>query len=983
MVCQSVQRQTTPQIPQLVTDSSGGAIIIWADYRSGSGYDIYEQHVNSSGVVQWAADGVPICTASNSQDKPQITDDGFGGGIIVWEDYRSGSNTDIYAQRVNSNGVVQWTADGVAICTASNNQEVPKLVNDGFGGAVVTWADYRSNNYDIYAQRINSNGVVQWANNGITVCTASNTHWEPQIVNTSLGSSIIVWKDLRSDSYGGDIYAQRLDSNGTAQWTTNGTAICTASQRQENPQIANVGLSGAIITWTDSRLGNSDIFAQKINKNGIAQWISNGAIVSFAPNTQDYPVIIGDGSDGAIIIWIDNRNGSGESQNYDIYAQWLNSPLWPIEFNNVASTAGVEDAGQIHYGVAWGDYDSDGDLDVYVTKGGANYLYRNNGDGTFTDVASAAGVADGGNGYGAAWGDYDNDGDLDLYVVNEYSPNRLYHNENNGTFTEVGSTAGVADNGEGNGVSWVDYDRDGELDLFVANGNSGDLLYHNNGDGTFTDVAFSAGVLATGYSASSAWGDYDNDGDFALYIAKSSYPSVLYRNNSDGTFTNMNNSAGIGSYSYNRGSAWGDYDNDGDLDLYVVSYTGWNILYRNDGNSTFTKVSEPAGVTGGSYDAGISWIDYDNDGDLDLWISNSEYWYRDRLYSNNGDGTFTDMAESVGLGSNQFNRTTGAWGDYDSDGDLDLFESANPNRFYKNGGGTNNWLSVKLVGVVSNKSAIGARVIVRTGSLRQIREVDGGSGLYSQPSLPVEFGLGSATSIDSVIIQWPNGILQWQTEVAVNQILNISENTYSDIETAVLGTNLSFNENADGHTVEMNFSNITGSGNVTIQQINASPSNAPCINVCDYHWEITKDANISSFSADLTFHYTDSDASGYTESSAYLGIAKFNSSTNTWQWLGGTVDAVNNTVTVSSVNSFSTFALFRRIFGDITGDGYVDAADLQRLGDCWHQTNSGEFTDGSDARSFNFNKNTDGGNQIIDAADLQVFGDCWHNGIEP
>ncbi len=136
-------------------------------------------------------------------------------------------------------------------------------------------------------------------------------------------------------------------------------------------------------------------------------------------------------------------------------------------------------------------------------------------------------------------------------------------------------------------------------------------------------------------------------------------------------------------------------------------------------------------------------------------------------------------------------------------------------------------------------------------------------------------------------------------------------------------------------------------------------------------------------SVDCTFHYTDTDATGYTESSAFFGIAKFNSSTNTWQWLGGTVDADNNTVTVNGVTSFSTFALFRRIFGDITGDGYVDAADLQKLGDCWHETYSGEFTAGCDARFFNFNKNTDGGNQIIDAADLQVFGDCWHNGIEP
>ena len=153
--------------------------------------------------------------------------------------------------------------------------------------------------------------------------------------------------------------------------------------------------------------------------------------------------------------------------------------------------------------------------------------------------------------------------------------------------------------------------------------------------------------------------------------------------------------------------------------------------------------------------------------------------------------------------------------------------------------------------------------------------------------------------------------------------------------------------------------------------------------VCGFQWDISADGGITPFNVNLTFYYHETDVTGITESSAYLGIAKFNSSTNTWQWLGGTVDADNNTVTVNGVTSFSTFALFRRIFGDITGDGYVDAADLQRLGDCWHETNSGEFTGGSDARFFNYNKNTDAGNQIIDAADLQVFGDCWHNGIQP
>jgi hypothetical protein len=208
--------------------------------------------------------------------------------------------------------------------------------------------------------------------------------------------------------------------------------------------------------------------------------------------------------------------------------------------------------------------------------------------------------------------------------------------------------------------------------------------------------------------------------------------------------------------------------------------------------------------------------------------------------------------------------------------------------------------------------------------------------------------------------------------------------TFDDTETATTGSTISFNENigdGDGRKIEMNFSSLVGSGNVTVLQNNHAPVNAPCFCVCGFQWEISKVVGITSFTVDITFYYHETDVIGFTETAAFLGIAKYNASTNTWQWLGGTVDGDNNTVTISGVTSFSTFALFRRIFGDITGDGYVDAADLQRLGDCWHQTNSGEFTAGCDGRFFNFNKNTDVGNQIIDAADLQVFGDCWHNGV--
>ena len=210
---------------------------------------------------------------------------------------------------------------------------------------------------------------------------------------------------------------------------------------------------------------------------------------------------------------------------------------------------------------------------------------------------------------------------------------------------------------------------------------------------------------------------------------------------------------------------------------------------------------------------------------------------------------------------------------------------------------------------------------------------------------------------------------------------------FTDSETAAVSSTLNFNEGGtdpgDDRGVDITINSVTGSGDITVEQTNDFAANVPGLNAVDFKYDFSNDAGITAFNTDVVFHYRSSDVAGYTESSAYLGIGKYNPSTSTWTWLGGAVDAGANTITVNGVDSFSSFVLYRRLFGDVSGDGYVDAADLQKLGDCWHQTNSGEFTTGTDPRFFNYNKNTDGGNQIIDAGDLQVFGDCWHNGIAP
>ncbi len=307
--------------PTIVSDGSGGAIITWMDYRSGTSYDIYAQRINASGVVQWTSDGVVISTAANDQSLPTIVNDGTGGAIITWQDYRSGTNFDIYTQKINAAGVVQWTSDGVAISTAGEYQEYPTIINDGTGGAIITWQDFRSGTtFDIYAQRINASGVVQWTSNGFPISTAANDQQSPTIVSDGTGGAIITWYDSRSGT--ADIYAQKINTSGSVQWAVNGVVISNATNNQFSPTLISDGAGGAIITWHDYRSGTDyDIYAQKINTSGVVQWAGNGVVISNATFDQTTATIVSDGSGGAIITWQDFRWGI----SLDIYAQKINT----------------------------------------------------------------------------------------------------------------------------------------------------------------------------------------------------------------------------------------------------------------------------------------------------------------------------------------------------------------------------------------------------------------------------------------------------------------------------------------------------------------------------------------------------------------------------------------------------------------------------------------------------------------------------------
>jgi hypothetical protein len=322
-------------------------------------------------------------------------------------------------------------------------------------------------------------------------------------------------------------------------------------------------------------------------------------------------------------------------------------------FTDVAETAGISgmDDG---WDVVFGDYNNDGALDIYVTNSGqASVLYRNNNDGTFANVTEVAGVGDNeGSGLGVALGDYENDGDLDIYVANfDDGANVLYRNNGDGTFTDFTASSGVGHMASSSGCTFGDYDDDGDLDLYVVNSGAADVLYRNNGDGTFSDVTIAAGVAGPGKGENAAFGDYDNDGDLDLYLVNYYQPNVLYRNNGDGTFTDVATAAGVGYVAASMSAIFGDYDNDGYLDLYVANLGGANILYRNNGDGTFADVTAVAGVGDEGASLGTAFGDYDHDGDLDLYVANSGQ--ANVLYGNGGNANHWLHVKTIGTTSNR------------------------------------------------------------------------------------------------------------------------------------------------------------------------------------------------------------------------------------------------------------------------------------------------------------------------------------------
>jgi hypothetical protein len=490
-------------------------------------------------------------------------------------------------------------------------------------------------------------------------------------------------------------------------------------------------------------------------------------------------------------------------------------------------------------GVCVSDYDRDGWQDIYFVNARDRYdrgipvknaLYRNNGDGTFTDVTDTAGVPGTGFGLGCVWGDYDNDGFPDLFVT-QYGRNVLYHNNGNGTFTDVTDKAGVAGTESGPfhaGAVFFDYDRDGRLDLYVgsyvafgpdarrycyigdvqtscgpsAYRGSPNALYHNNGDGTFTNVTKAANVLKPdGKNLAVGAADYDNDGWPDLFVANDGLPADLYQNLHNGKFQETAETSGM-AYTM-RGQTMaamcislGDYDNDGWLDLYISDFQkSSDHLWHNSGKGYFDEVSDQAGITVPTREVlsfGGGFVDYDNDGWLDLFIANghvypeievaspgTHYKQHNSLFHNETNGKFVETSAAAGLSTLPARASRGvAFADFDNDGFIDMVVSNNgdpPTLLHNSGNNGNHFVNFKLVGTKSNRDALGTRIRVTAGGISQIREIMGGGSYLSQSDLRANFGLGKNTVVQNVEVTWPSGAHQVFHDVKADQFYLIEE----------------------------------------------------------------------------------------------------------------------------------------------------------------------------------------------------------------
>ncbi|MBN1271484.1 MAG: PD40 domain-containing protein [Candidatus Aminicenantes bacterium] len=705
-------------------------------------------------------DGTEIqrLTESPAEDRtPSWSPD---GSKIAFVSTRSG-NYDVFV--MNANGSEQKN-----LTQSVTSKDIHPYWS--FDGKKIIFSSSRENNiYGIYEMKPDGSELKRTEKNG-----GENTH--AQI--SPDGKKIVFRKLLENEDWKSDIFImdcsgeneKRLTDepgfSGYPSWSPDGSRIIFSSTRKSNEKSAHLYIispDGSGVT----RLTPENPEA----KYTTPCWSLDGTKI-VCTRTKD-------GNEDIVIINLK------EAKNEQ------------IAFTRIYSGRIVNDEGQSR-GLAWGDYDNDGYADLYVgnTGGQWNFFYHNNGNGTFSKMRDHEAVNHRGFSEGVNWVDYDNDGDLDLFVSNTQDweantgneHNLLFRNNSDSNFVQVTEGALVTDRTNSASACWADYDNDGLLEVFVVNrGDENDVLYHNIGNGEFERIITGVFVNNGGEGRSCAFGDVDGDEYLDLYVGNFRQRNYFYHNNGDGTFTEVT----VGDFVTNIASTYGisfvDYDYDDDLDLFVtnIGRNDRNMLYKNDGKGNF-KLTEKNPIVdhvkysddGGGASKGHTWGDFDNDGDLDLYIANgtSQPDMRNFLFLQEEGGGFRRIMEGSFVTDADISAGT-AWADYDNDGDLDLFvanwgNGDQNNALYRNETTGNKWLSLQLQGKCSNHFGIGAMVRIKATingkPVWQTRHMLPNTGYASQNNYQIHFGLGNAVQIDSLEIRWTSGIVDKYTNLKPN-----------------------------------------------------------------------------------------------------------------------------------------------------------------------------------------------------------------------
>ncbi|MFZ5519388.1 MAG: FG-GAP-like repeat-containing protein [Candidatus Zhuqueibacterota bacterium] len=802
----------------IVRDGGASNSCAWGDFDNDGFVDLFV--ANGNGENNFLYRNNHNGTFTKVTDGP-VVNDGGSSTDGCWGDFDSDGDLDLFVTNTNNEHNFLYRNEGQGVFTKISDGIV---VNDFGMSAGANWVDF-DNDRDLDLFVVNSNQQFNclYRNNGDGAFTKITDDIVVSDWGDSRGSA---WADVDKDG-DLDLFVANAGNQHNCFYLNVGNG---AFQKQTSSEIATDYGQSTGVSWCDfDHDGDLDLFVTNDNgeTNDFYQnlgtennWI-NIKLVGSESNRAGIgaKVLVKATIDSSEARW-QRREVSGQAKSSQscmnetfglgvatvidsICVQWPSGKIQVLTdvavnqfleineaepiFTRVTSGNVVNDGG-LSLGCSWGDYDGDGDDDLYVCNGSKfedrpNFFYENNGDGMFTRIVSGAIVEDNKRTFGSSWADYDNDGDLDLFVTNYYGGyNALFTNDGNGNFSLVGGKKLATKGSNNTACSWVDYDNDGLLDL-LATGVYSLFVLHNVGNGTLVPVSSSSIFNNDEESLGCGWSDFDNDRDVDLFIVNSMEHDAIFRNEGAGIFTRVTNGVIVSLPTFSNGCSWGDYDNDGNIDIFITFAYGHNKLYRNNGFGAFTPITKGPIVTKSpAISTGSCWGDFDNDGNLDLFVANNGS--NNYFYLNRGDGNFTAL-ESEAVVSDGGLSMAACCSDVDLDGDLDLFVSNGSNHddqnnfLYLNNGNENNWINIRCIGQVSNVSAIGAKVKVMAeiqGKLRwQYREISSQTGYLSQNSLVAHFGLGAAEKIDSVVVEWPSGLDQVLTDISVNQHVTILE----------------------------------------------------------------------------------------------------------------------------------------------------------------------------------------------------------------